>query len=173
MEKVIYVCDDGYATEEGEGKRNLVASLNTLCALADLFAGLFCACAAAPSAAAGMHPPAAARSHARWSFVTCRSVAAALCALPAGHHNVVYVGDHVKRGQLNGKSANLNHAIFNQIYPELRCPADVPVKDVLMVMDCDHMVKPSIFLKMGACMLHTRVGVTLVPQVRAVCPRPA
>jgi hypothetical protein len=25
---------------------------------------------------------------------------------PAGHHNVVYVGDRVKRAQLNGKSSN-------------------------------------------------------------------
>jgi hypothetical protein len=33
-------------------------------------------------------------------------------------------------------------------------------------MDCDHMVKPEIFLKMGACMLDSRVGVCLVPQAR-------
>ena len=79
---------------------------------------------------------------------------------------MVYVGDRVKRGELNGKSANLNHAILTKIYPHTRRASDVPEKDVLMIMDCDHMVKPEIFLKMVACMRDPRVGVTLVPQVR-------
>ena len=38
----------------------------------------------------------------------------------AEHSNVIYVGDRIKRGQLNGKSANLNHAIFSAIYPTAR-----------------------------------------------------
>jgi cellulose synthase/poly-beta-1,6-N-acetylglucosamine synthase-like glycosyltransferase len=45
------------------------------------------------------------------------------------------------------------------------------VQDILMIMDCDHMVKPEIFLKMGACMRDERVGVCLVPQVRGFCLR--
>ena len=79
---------------------------------------------------------------------------------------MIYVGDRIKRGQLNGKSANLNHAIFSAIYPTARALQDVPPQDILMVMDCDHMVKPEIFLKMGPCMLDHRIGVTLVPQAR-------
>ena len=41
---------------------------------------------------------------------------------------------------------------------------EVPAKDILMVMDCDHMVKPDIFNKMAPCMLDEAVAVTLVPQ---------
>jgi cellulose synthase/poly-beta-1,6-N-acetylglucosamine synthase-like glycosyltransferase len=78
---------------------------------------------------------------------------------------VRYCGDRVKRGQLNGKSANLNHAILTKLYPNIRRASDIPSKDVIMIMDCDHMVKPQIFMKMGACMLDRRVAVTLVPQV--------
>jgi hypothetical protein len=50
----------------------------------------------------------------------------------------VYVGDRVKRGQLNGKSANLNHAIFSAIYPGVRDVADVPAQDVLMARTCQN-----------------------------------
>ena len=80
----------------------------------------------------------------------------------AGHYNVIYIGDRVKRGQLNGKSANLNHAIMNHIHRGKARPSDVAGSDILMIMDCDHMVKPDIFLKMGACMEEPEVAVTLV-----------
>jgi hypothetical protein len=86
----------------------------------------------------------------------------------AGHHNVMYVGDRVKRGQLNGKSANLNHTILTKIYPSIESVSEVPEDDIIMIMDCDHMVKPEIFLKMGSCMLDPDVGVTLIPQVRTI-----
>jgi hypothetical protein len=34
---------------------------------------------------------------------------------------VFYVGDRVKRpGQLNGKSANLNHVVLRKIFPHVR-----------------------------------------------------
>ena len=79
---------------------------------------------------------------------------------------MVYIGDRVKRGQLNGKSANLNHAIMDKIHSEAAHEDDIPISDILMIMDCDHMVKPDIFLKMGACMRDEDVAVTLVPQVR-------
>lgn len=64
--------------------------------------------------------------------------------------NVFYIGDRVKRpGQLNGKSANLNHAILHKVFPSARTPQDVPAKDILLVMDVDHLVKPDIFNRMG------------------------
>ena len=59
----------------------------------------------------------------------------------AGHNNVFYVGDRVKKAdQLNGKSANLNHVLLQKIYPNVRKAEEVPLKDIFMVMDCDHMV---------------------------------
>eukprot|EP00892_Ulva_mutabilis_P006100 jgi/Ulvmu1/3862/UM018_0081.1 len=82
-----------------------------------------------------------------------------------GHTNVFYVGDRVKRpGQLNGKSANLNHVVLQKIFPTIQSAAEIPAKDILMVVDCDHMAKPDIFNKMGPCMLDEAVAVTLVPQ---------
>ena len=84
-----------------------------------------------------------------------------------GHTNVFYVGDRVKQpGQLNGKSANLNHVMLQKIFPGVRKFDEIPPKDIIMVIDCDHMVKPEIFNKMGPCMLDEKVAVTLVPQVR-------
>ena len=60
----------------------------------------------------------------------------------AGHHNVFYVGDRIKKpDQLNGKSANLNHVLLHKIYPNVRKAEEVPIKDIFMVMDCDHMVR--------------------------------
>jgi cellulose synthase/poly-beta-1,6-N-acetylglucosamine synthase-like glycosyltransferase len=112
----------------------------------------------------------------------------------AGHLNVFYIGDRVKRpgvtlslglspgsfvsvhqrfvsftlfrpaGQLNGKSANLNHAIMHKVYPEAQRPEDIPSTDMIMVMDVDHLVKPDIFNRMGPCMMDEEVAVTLVPQ---------
>lgn len=68
-------------------------------------------------------------------------------------------------GQLNGKSANLNHVMLQKIFPGVRKYDEIPPKDIIMVIDCDHMVKPEIFNKMGPCMLDEKVAVTLVPQV--------
>lgn len=88
-----------------------------------------------------------------------------MCGLHAGHTNIFYVGDRVKRpGQLNGKSANLNHVVLQKIFPNVSSADEIPPKDILMVMDCDHMVKPEIFNKMAPCMLDEAVAVTLVPQ---------
>ena len=73
----------------------------------------------------------------------------------AGHTNIFYIGDRVKRsGQLNGKSANLNHAILRKVFPSARTPKDVPIKDILLVMDVDHLVKPDIFNRMGYASCH-------------------
>jgi hypothetical protein len=55
---------------------------------------------------------------------------------------VFYVGDRIKKpNQLNGKSANLNHVLLRKIYPSVRKAEEVPIKDIFMVMDCDHMVR--------------------------------
>ena len=71
----------------------------------------------------------------------CTKQTEQLRGFAAGHSNVFYVGDRVKKaGQLNGKSANLNYVLLNKIYPTARTAQDVPVKDIFMVMDCDHMV---------------------------------
>jgi hypothetical protein len=78
---------------------------------------------------------------------------------------VHYIGDRVRNpSQLNGKSANLNHVLLRKIYPLVTTPDEVPERDIIMVMDCDHMVKPEIFNLMGPCMRDPKVGVTLAPQ---------
>jgi cellulose synthase/poly-beta-1,6-N-acetylglucosamine synthase-like glycosyltransferase len=88
-----------------------------------------------------------------------------LYELYAGHRNVLYVGDRQRLpNQLNGKSANLNHVMTQKIYPGITSWEDIPEKDVVMVVDCDHMCKPELFDKMGPCMRDTAVAVTLVPQ---------
>ena len=87
------------------------------------------------------------------------------CVLRAGHTNVRYIGDRVKRpGQLNGKSANVNHAVLNHIFPEARSAADVPARHLLLIMDCDHMAKPDMLHKLAPCMLDEAVGIALAPQ---------
>ena len=40
----------------------------------------------------------------------------------------------------------------------------VPFRDVLMVMDCDHLVEPEFFAKACAVMLDRDVAVCLIPQ---------
>ena len=76
-----------------------------------------------------------------------------------------YVGDRVKRpGQLNGKSANVNNAVLNHIFPGARSAADVPARHILLIMDCDHMAKPDFFYKLAPCMLDEAVGIALAPQ---------
>jgi hypothetical protein len=82
---------------------------------------------------------------------------------PAEHcagERVVYVGDRVRRpGQLNGKSSNLNHIILNKIYPDVTHSSQVSWKDILMVMDCDHLVERAYFHKCCATLLDKDVAV--------------
>eukprot|EP00892_Ulva_mutabilis_P010707 jgi/Ulvmu1/8008/UM004_0244.1 len=80
-------------------------------------------------------------------------------------HSVVYVGDRSRRrGQLNGKSSNLNHVILNKIYPHVAHADEVSWKDVISVMDCDHLVRPPFFQKCCAVLLDKDVAVCLTPQ---------
>jgi cellulose synthase/poly-beta-1,6-N-acetylglucosamine synthase-like glycosyltransferase len=88
----------------------------------------------------------------------------------AGFENISYVGGRIKQRVVNGKSANLNHAIMTKLYPGLVSVEDIPKQDIIMVMDCDHMAKPDIFVKMGACMQSPSIAAALVPQVRAALP---
>jgi hypothetical protein len=79
--------------------------------------------------------------------------------------NVIYVGDRIRcKGQLNGKSSNLNHVILQKIYPAVSKPAQVSWKDIFMIMDCDHLVQPAYFQKCCAVLLDKDV---------AVCPLPS
>jgi chorismate mutase len=60
------------------------------------------------------------------------------------------------------ESSNLNH--HKQIYPRAAV-ADISWKDILMVMDCDHMVVQNYFHKCCATMLDTNTAVCLAPVV--------
>jgi cellulose synthase/poly-beta-1,6-N-acetylglucosamine synthase-like glycosyltransferase len=73
---------------------------------------------------------------------------------------VTYVDDRVKRGQLNGKSANLNN-VLSKIYAP---GASIPDTDAIMVMDCDHNVDPTFFEKTCPVLLDGSKAVCLVPQ---------
>ena len=73
---------------------------------------------------------------------------------------VEYHDDRVKRGQLNGKSANLNN-VLSKIYPP---GASIPDTDVIMVMDCDHNVDPAFFEKTCPVILDGSKAACLVPQ---------
>ena len=61
--------------------------------------------------------------------------------------------------QLNGKSSNINHMVLNHMYPGLTETKDVPYRDILMVMDCDHLVEKEFFAKCCAVMLDRDVAV--------------
>ena len=91
-----------------------------------------------------------------------------------GYHNVTWVGDREKLPhQLNGKSSNINHMVLSHMYPGISETKDIPYRDILMVMDCDHLVKPEFFAKCCAVMLDRDVAVCLVPQVRVLAVRTA
>lgn len=77
---------------------------------------------------------------------------------------VIYVGDRIKNPsvQLNGKSANINHIINTRIYPH--GSEFVDHSDVLMVMDCDHLVTREFFNKVCSVMIDPKNAVCLVPQ---------
>ena len=60
---------------------------------------------------------------------------------------------------------------MNKIYPHVRKSTDVSWKDILMVMDCDHMLKPDYFQKCCAVMLDKDTAVRgLLPSCRPHCP---
>lgn len=56
-------------------------------------------------------------------------------------------------GELNRRSAVLNYALFQHIFPEARRPEDIPERDVLLVVACGHMAKPELFNRVGPCLL--------------------
>lgn len=78
---------------------------------------------------------------------------------------MTWVGDRkALPHQLNGKSSNINHMVLNHMYPGLTETKDVPYRDILLVMDCDHLVEPEFFAKCCAVMLDRDVAVR--------CPSP-
>ena len=79
---------------------------------------------------------------------------------------MTWVGDREKlEHQLNGKSSNINHMVLNKMYPSVKKSKQIPYRDILMVMDCDHLVEREFFAKCCAVMLDRDVAVCLVPQV--------
>lgn len=47
------------------------------------------------------------------------------------------------KGEINGKSANLNNALKNLIYPEYTSkPGDIPIGELVVVFDADMQVIP-------------------------------
>lgn len=73
---------------------------------------------------------------------------------------MTWVGDRkALPHQLNGKSSNINHMVLNHMYPGLTETKDVPYRDILMVMDCDHLVEKEFFAKCCAVMLDRDVAV--------------
>lgn len=80
-------------------------------------------------------------------------------------HNVRYIGDRIRKAkQLNGKSSNLNHVLLNHIYPDVNHSNEVSWKDIIVVMDCDHLVTEAYFQKCCSVLLNKDVAVCLVPQ---------
>lgn len=80
-----------------------------------------------------------------------------------GYHNVTWVGDRkALPHQLNGKSSNINHMVLNHMYPTVTATKEIPYKDILMVMDCDHLVEPEFFAKCCSVMLDRDVAVRLL-----------
>ena len=77
-----------------------------------------------------------------------------------------------RKGQLNGKSSNLNHVILNKIYPAVTRSSEVSWKDIIQVMDCDHLVKPAYFQKSCAVLLDKDVAVRVRGKVQAACMCP-
>lgn len=65
-------------------------------------------------------------------------------------------------GELNRRSAVLNHALFQHIYPEARAPADIPERDVLLFTACGHMAKPQLFNRVGPCLLDAAAATAVV-----------
>jgi hypothetical protein len=73
---------------------------------------------------------------------------------------VTWVGDRkALPHQLNGKSSNINHMVLKHMYPNVTATKEIPYKDILMVMDCDHLVEPEFFAKCCSVMLDRDVAV--------------
>lgn len=72
--------------------------------------------------------------------------------MPGVKGSTVYVsGRQRAKGEINGKSANLNNCLKNIVYPQyVGNPAAIPKEEVLVVFDADMQAKPYFFCKVGA-----------------------
>ncbi|KAI8463876.1 MAG: nucleotide-diphospho-sugar transferase [Monoraphidium minutum] len=69
------------------------------------------------------------------------------------------------KGEINGKSANLNHCLKTVIYRELAArPGDIPKEEVLVVFDADMQAKRNFFCKILEVMVDDSIALCLSPQ---------
>ncbi|GAX77149.1 hypothetical protein CEUSTIGMA_g4595.t1 [Chlamydomonas eustigma] len=86
--------------------------------------------------------------------------------------DVVYVSGRIrKKGEVNGKSGNLNNALRNVIYknyPKNELGeidwTEISNKECIVVFDADMNCKPDFFLKMLEVMVDDNISLTLSPQ---------
>ncbi|GBF89253.1 six-hairpin glycosidase [Raphidocelis subcapitata] len=78
----------------------------------------------------------------------------------------IYVTGRTRaKGEINGKSANLNNCLTKVIYPDLAArPQDIPASEVLVVFDADMQAKRSFFCKILEVMVDDAVALCLTPQ---------
>lgn len=90
--------------------------------------------------------------------------------VPGVKGSTVYVsGRQRAKGEINGKSANLNNCLKNIVYPQyVGNPAAIPKEEVLVVFDADMQAKPYFFCKVGA--LGDQAGWGQVLQQQPVAP---
>jgi cellulose synthase/poly-beta-1,6-N-acetylglucosamine synthase-like glycosyltransferase len=54
-----------------------------------------------------------------------------------------------QKGEINGKSANLNHCLTQVIYAGISGPEEIPPTEVLCVFDADMVAKPNFLRKVN------------------------
>lgn len=91
-----------------------------------------------------------------------------LLRLSAGKGNVVYVtGRSRAKGEINGKSANLNNALKNIIYKDyVSRPSEIAAHEVIVVFDADMQAKRNFFCKVCTLSHHHHVP---QPARRVLC----
>lgn len=79
---------------------------------------------------------------------------------------VHYVSGRTRaKGEINGKSANLNNALKNIIYQEhVGNPGQIPLGELVVVFDADMQAKPSFFCKLLEVMTNDDIALCLSPQ---------
>ncbi|KAF8062642.1 VHA-F [Scenedesmus sp. PABB004] len=78
-----------------------------------------------------------------------------------------YVSGRVRApGEINGKSANLNNALRNVIFPAYagRPPSDIPGTELVVVFDADMAARRNFLLKVLEALWDDRVSLVLTPQ---------
>uniref|UniRef100_A0A383V9F4 Glycosyltransferase 2-like domain-containing protein n=1 Tax=Tetradesmus obliquus TaxID=3088 RepID=A0A383V9F4_TETOB len=84
-----------------------------------------------------------------------------------GHKGQVHyvTGRSRAKGEINGKSANLNNVLRNIIYKQYAdAPGTIPLEEVVVVFDADMQAKPHFFTKILEVMCDDAVALCLSPQ---------